>query len=67
MKPATARAWTRIVRDIATVAVGVGMLGHETLSDTPNAYVIGAGLAALGLPPALRLDFKRKPPDDEDD
>lgn len=38
------------------------MLVHETLASRPaNIYIIGAGLAALGLPPAFRLDeFRRK-------
>ncbi len=52
-------AWMRIVRDTAIVTVGTFMLVFETVFVTnPNAYIIGAGLVALGLPPALRLDMR---------
>lgn len=66
MRPETAKAWIGIARDLATVCIGVLMLVYETVSDNPNAYIIGAGLAALGLPPVLRLDSKRRNPDDEE-
>lgn len=65
MQPVTAKAWTRILRDVAIVIVGAFMLVHETLNETPNAYIIGAGLVALGLPPALRLDARRGADDGE--
>jgi hypothetical protein len=49
----------RIFRDGLIVVVGTFMLVFETVfAKTPNAYVIAAGLAALGLPPALRLDLR---------
>ncbi len=52
-------AWMRIVRDTVIVVVGTFMLVYETVFiQNPNAYVIGAGLVALGLPPALRLDMR---------
>jgi hypothetical protein len=52
-------AWMRIVRDTAIVSVGTFMLIFETVfAANPNAYLIAAGLAALGLPPALRLDLR---------
>jgi hypothetical protein len=52
-------AWMRIVRDTTIVVVGTFMLIFETVFvASPNAYVIGAGLVALGLPPALRLDLR---------
>lgn len=52
-------AWMRIVRDTVIVVVGTFMLVFETVFvPSPNAYVIGAGLVALGLPPALRLDMR---------
>jgi hypothetical protein len=62
--------WVRIFRDGLIVVVGTFMLVFETVfAKTPNAYVIAAGLAALGLPPALRLDLRssgerrsRRPP-----
>lgn len=52
-------AWLRIFRDSLIVSVGTFMLIYETVfAAPPNAYVIGGGLAALGLPPALRLDLR---------
>lgn len=51
------RARQRIFRDFVIVIVGAFMLIHETVwSKSPNVYLIGAGLAALGVPPLLRLD-----------
>jgi hypothetical protein len=51
--------WVRVFRDALIVAVGTFMLVFETaFADHPNAYIIAAGLAALGLPPALRLDLR---------
>jgi hypothetical protein len=58
--PEEARAWARIFRDFTIVVVGAFMLVYETVvAAEPNAYLIGAGLAALGLPPAFRLDEHR--------
>ncbi len=55
------RAWQRILRDVVIVACGAAMLLHETFwSHNPNIYLIGGGLAALGIPPALRLDEQRR-------
>lgn len=66
MNPEAANAWMRILRDAAIVLVAVFMLVHETVTGgQPNAYVIGAGLALLGVPPALRLDSKRREKSDE--
>ncbi len=54
------RVWQRIFRDFVIVTVGAFMLVHETLwNKDPNVYLIGAGLAALGVPPLLRLDEGR--------
>lgn len=53
----TLRAWQRIFRDFVIVVIGAFILIYETvLAKAPNPYLIGAGLAALGLPPVLRLD-----------
>lgn len=61
MDPKAIREWQKIFRDLVIVLVGVFILIHETLtSGDPNIYLVGAGLAALGLPPALRLDQERK-------
>lgn len=57
MTPSVVRAWVRIFRDVAIVVVAGFMLVYETVFVAqPNAYVIGAGLTLLGIPPALRLD-----------
>lgn len=69
MDPEEARAWVRIFRDAVIVLVGTFILVYETVADAdPNLYLIGAGLAALGLPPAFRLDARerRKAKDDDD-
>lgn len=66
MKPSTARAWQRILRDFVITIVATFILVHETLtSDDPNWYLIGAAMALYGLPPALRLDDRRRPDDDD--
>lgn len=49
-------AFWKAGRDIVLAAAGLFMLVHETLSNTPEPVIIGAGLILLGLPPALRLD-----------
>lgn len=55
------RAWQRILRDLVIVVVGAFMLVYETVgAKEPNPYVIGAGLVALGVPPALRYDERRR-------
>lgn len=51
------RAWQRIFRDFVIVLIGAFILVFETVvAKVPNPYLIGAGLAAFGLPPAFRLD-----------
>lgn len=55
------RAWQGIFRDIVITCVAAFMLIYDTVfKDTPNLYVIGAGLTMLGIPPALRLDQARR-------
>lgn len=57
MTPEAFRAWQRIFRDFVIVIVGAFMLVYATVFQaSPSPYVIGGGLAALGLVPALRLD-----------
>lgn len=61
MSEQAVKAWVRILRDLSLVAVGAFILLHEEISAvSPNPYLIAAGLAALGLPPAIRLDYRRK-------
>ena len=45
-----------VLRDVAIIGLGTFMLIHETLDMTPNIGIIGAALALLGIPAALRLD-----------
>lgn len=53
-------SWVRILRDTTIVLVGAFMLIYETVFvANPNAYVIGGGLAALGIPATLRADLSR--------
>lgn len=55
------RAWQRIARDTLIVVVGGFMLVYETIAvAVPNPYIIGAGLVAIGVPPALRYDEWRR-------
>lgn len=55
--PEIVRAWIRILRDLAIVAIAAFILIHETVtSRDPNPTLVGAGLVLLGIPPALRAD-----------
>lgn len=55
------QAWIRIGRDVLFALIGAFILIHETITEgEPNYLLVGAGLAAFGLPPALRLDEKRR-------
>lgn len=68
MNPDTVKAWQPVLRDFVIVAVAAFILLHETVvSGNPNAYLIGAGLALLGAPVAIRADaLKRKTNGDSD-
>ena len=60
MTPEAVRQWQSIFRDVVITLLAAFMLIFETVfRDSPNAYVIGAGLTLLGIPPALRLDRAR--------
>lgn len=61
MKPEAFRSWQRVVRDLVLSLVGTFMLIFETVAvRSPNAYVLAAGLTALGLPSAIRFDEWRQ-------
>ncbi len=60
MDPDVLGAWTSILRDFVIVVLAAFMLVYETVFVVPNAYIVGAGLALLGVPPALRLDSRRR-------
>ena len=55
--------WQRIIRDFATIGLGVFLFVFGTLKvndPTLLALMYGAGLTLLGLPAALRLDERRR-------
>lgn len=61
MTPEALKAWQGIFRDVVITLVAAFMLVFETVfAAAPNAYILGAGLTLLGIPPALRLDRSRK-------
>lgn len=61
MTPATVRAWQRIFRDFVITVVATFILVHETIADeAPNWYLIAAALTLYGIPPALRLDSRKR-------
>ncbi len=60
MDPDVLAAWTSILRDFVIVVLAAFLLIYEAVFTIPNAYIVGAGLALLGVPPALRLDGRRK-------
>lgn len=61
MNPETIKQWQRIFRDLTIVLVGVFILVYETVwAAVPNWELIAAALTCFGLPPALRVDLRRK-------
>lgn len=69
MNPENLDAWRRVFRDFLIVFIGAFMLiyGTTRVSDPAIlALVLGGGLTAVGLPPALRLDEWRRAGRDED-
>ena len=61
MTPEALNAWIPVIRDILIVGVATFMLLFEVIVKAePNPYVIGGGLTLLGVPPALRIDRKRR-------
>lgn len=67
MDPDALKAWQSIFRDVVITILASFMLVFETVfAHEPNAYIIGAGLTLLGIPPALRLDRTRRRNADDD-
>lgn len=61
MTPEEVRKWQRVIRDFAMLAVGIFMLVYETVgTETPNEWLVGAGLTAVGLVPAFQFDEWRR-------
>lgn len=61
MTPEAAKQWQLIFRDVLITILATFMLVYETVFvRDPNAYIIGAGLTLLGIPPALRADTWRR-------
>jgi membrane protein insertase Oxa1/YidC/SpoIIIJ len=60
MTPEVFRAWHRVFRDFALVAVATFIMIWQTVAASdPNAILVGAAIAIYGLPPFLRLDEHR--------
>lgn len=61
MTPDVVRQWQRIFRDTVIVLIGMFMLVYETVwRESPDWQIIAAALTCFGLPPALRVDLRRK-------
>lgn len=61
MTPEQLRTWQTIFRDVTITVTAAFMLVYETVVvQSPNAYIVGAGLTLLGIPPVLRLDRRRR-------
>ncbi|MDQ3671683.1 MAG: hypothetical protein M3364_04490 [Actinomycetota bacterium] len=57
MDPEVVRAWLRVLRDFVIVVVAAFLLVHEALAvRAPDPTLVGAGLALLLGPAALRAD-----------
>jgi hypothetical protein len=72
MDPVDWEAWVRVTRDVLIVLVGTFIMVFETVfAAMPSIELIGAGLALLGAPAALRLDNrwgdKRQSSGEDDD
>lgn len=51
----------KLIRDILLTTVGVWMLVWQTLSSSPQPLILGAALALLGLPAAIRAGESFRP------
>lgn len=61
MTPEALKEWQAIFRDVVVVVLAAFMLTYETVvAETPNAYLVGAGLTLLGIPAAVRADAWRR-------
>lgn len=63
MTPETAQAWQRVLRDAALSVVGTFCLIFGVVwvhEPTRLSIVLGCGLSALGVPPLLRVDERRR-------
>jgi len=48
--------WLSVARSLALIVVGIFLLVYETaIDDDPNHYIVGAGLIALGVTPAVSV------------
>jgi hypothetical protein len=67
LTPDLARQWQRVFRDTAIVFVGSFILVYETVwAAQVSVPLIGAAITCFGLPPALRLDWRRNGKDTDD-
>lgn len=61
MDPRIVRQWQSIFRDTVIVFVGAFILLYETaFARVVDWQLIAAALTCFGLPPALRVDLRRK-------
>ena len=61
-------AWWPLLRDIGTFSLGGLILVWQLLEHTPSATLVAAGLALLGVAPAIRAQQRsRRSPNEEDD
>jgi hypothetical protein len=66
--PVLIKQYQGIFRDAAIVLVGSFILVYETVwSLAPNWELIAAALTCFGLPPALRIDLRRRGVEEEHD
>lgn len=61
MRPEDVQAWFRVLRDIASYGLGAMLLYYEFVAlESPNTVAVGVGVAAMALPPVLRINQKDK-------
>lgn len=67
MDPAVIRQWQSIFRDTLIVVVGAFILLYETMfARIVDWHLIAAALTCFGLPPALRVDLRKRGEKEED-
>ncbi len=55
--PEVVGQWQRIINGLISESVGAFMLIWQTVfASQPSALLVGAGLLAIGVPPALGID-----------
>lgn len=67
MRRREAQQWWRLVRDVATFAVGAGLAIHEAVRSEPQPGLLAIYVTMMGLPAVFRMDEhgKQGPTDEE--